>query len=105
MLANVRKDHSSPFKVFQYMENHADIFLIALQKAFPLVRSRIDTNFILSGFGSNHNDNTACWARTHAKSCKLATTFAFFYSFELKLCRMVKLCIPRNPMLTVSVGK
>ena len=35
MLANARKDHSSPFKVFQYMENHADISLIALQKPFP----------------------------------------------------------------------
>ena len=26
------------------------------------------------------------------------TTFALFYSFELKLCKMVKLCIPKNPM-------
>ena len=37
----------------------------------------------------------ARWARTHAKSCKLETTFAFFYSFELKLGRMVELCIPK----------
>ena len=37
--------------------------------------------------------------------------FCIFYSFELKLCRMVELCIPKNPMffcfliLMVLVGK
>ena len=27
--------------------------------------------------------------------------FYIFYSFELNLCRMVKLCIPKNPMFFV----
>ena len=33
-----------------------------------------------------------------AKYYEVETTFALFYSFELKLCKMVKLCIPKNPM-------
>lgn len=38
-----------------------------LTKAFPLVRSGIDTNFVLSGFGSNHNcDNTGAIPRNFA---------------------------------------
>ena len=27
--------------------------------------------------------------------------FCIFYSFELKLCRMVELCIPKTPMFFV----
>ena len=35
------------------------------------------------------------------KRCILGTTFSFFSSFELKLCRMVELCILKNPMFFV----
>lgn len=45
-----------------------------LTKAFPLVRSRIDTNFILSGFGSNHNrDNTEQYLETSHIQLELCT--------------------------------
>ena len=37
-------------------------------------------------------------AYREAKYYEVETTFALFYSFELKLCKMVELCIPKNPM-------
>ena len=47
----------------------------------------------------------------HMQELQVSNYFCIFYSFELKLGRMVELCIPKNPMffcfsiLTVFGGK
>ena len=42
-----------------------------------------------------------CVLRPELLLCHGTNYFFIFYSFELKLCRMVELCIPKNPMFFV----